>query len=289
MSDEAKQRRESRYRINRWVDDLRLSDATGDERIGAVEDRLKVEADETAIEVLKVCLAIEHTEQGNEAVADALWREVLSEVDYWYRKLTRTNRRAFDKNIRAIEDRIRANPDAPEVDELYRCLSDQYSAHGDFAAAEAINLELAERHPDDPLPLNSVATNKLSFLNQPEEAMDVINRALEVAHRTGELRRYTLGNKARIALDLKRYDIVEGVLKEIMQLKIDPDVPDIGRERDFFDRLPPDSIDPEIARQYNEYCLAVGLQPRPLVGDKRFPPDEPPEWTDPEEGFDPGR
>jgi len=287
MSDEAKQRRESRYRINRWVDDLRLSDATGDERIGAVEDRLKVEADETAIEVLKVCLAIEHTEQGNEAVADALWREVLSEVDYWYRKLTRTNRRAFDKNIRAIEDRIRANPDAPEVDELYRCLSDQYSAHGDFAAAEAINLELAKRHPDDPLPLNSVATNKLSFLNQPEEAMDVINRALEVAHRTGEFRRYTLGNKARIALGLKRYDIVEGVLKEIMELKIDPELPDIGRERDFFDRLPPDSIDPDTARQYNEYCLAVGLRPRPP--DKRGHPEEPPEWSEPEEGFDPGR
>ena len=140
---------------------------------------------------------------------------MLTEVEYWYRKLTRANRTASDKNITAIEERIRANPDAPEVDELYRCLSDQYSAHGDFAAAEAINLELAKRHPDDPLPLNSVATNKLSFLNQPEEAMDVINRALEVAHRTGELRRYTLGNKARIALDLKRYDIVEGVLRVV--------------------------------------------------------------------------
>ena len=77
--------------------------------------------------------------------------------------------------------------------------------------------------------------------------MEVIDRALEVARRTGTLRRYTLGNKARIALDLKRYDIVEDVLKEIMELKIDPELPDIGRERDFFDRLPPNSIDPDVS------------------------------------------
>jgi len=287
MNDTAKQQREVHYRINRWVDDLRLSDATGDERVRAMENRLEAETDETAVRVLKVSLAIEHTEQGNEAAADAVWREVLPEVDYWYRNLTRTNRTASDKNIKAIEERIRAKPDAPEVDESYSYLSDQYSFHGDFATAETIKLQLANRHPDNPLPLNTVAFNKLHFRDQPEEAMEVINRALEVAHRTGELRRYTLGNKARIALGLKRYDIVEDVLKEIMQLKIDPDVPDIGRERDFFDRLPPDSIDPDIARQYNEYCLAVGLRPRPP--DKRGHPEEPPEWSDPEEGFDPDR
>ena len=133
---------------------------------------------------------------------------------------------------------------------------------GDYVAAEAIERLLADKHPDDLLPLNSLAFNKCSLQDQPEEAMPIINRALEVARRTGTLQRYTLDNKARIALDLKRYDIVEDVLKEIMELKIDPELPDIGRERDFFDRLPPDSIDPEVARQYNEYCLAVGLQPR---------------------------
>jgi hypothetical protein len=157
MSETTKQRRELRYRIVRWVDDLRQFDATDDERIRAIEDRLKVEADETAVEVLKVALAIEHTEQGNEAAAGALWREVPPEVDYWHRKLTRSNRMAFDKNIKAIEDRIRAKPDAPEVDELYTYLSHQYSHHGDYAAGDVINLQLADRHPDDPLPLSVVS------------------------------------------------------------------------------------------------------------------------------------
>jgi tetratricopeptide (TPR) repeat protein len=264
MSEMAKQQRELRYEIRRWIDNLRLSDAVDDDRVRAIEDRIKVETDETAVHLLKTALAREYTEQGNETAADTLDRELLPEVDYWYQKLTRKNRMAFDKNIKAIEDRIRARPDAPEVDELYRYLSDQYSHRGDYAAAEAIDLQLADRHPDDPLPLNSAATNKCSLQDQPEEAMELIERALEVAHRTGELRRYTLGNKARIALELKRFDIVESVLKDIMQLKIDPEVPDIGRERDFFDRLPPGSIDPDVARQYDEYCLAVGLQPRKL-------------------------
>ena len=100
-------------------------------------------------------------------------REVLPEVDYWYRKLTRTNRTAFDKNIKAIEDRIRAKARCARGGSSYTTyLSDQYSSHGDFAAAEAINLQLADRHPDDPLPLNSVAFNKASLQDQPEEAME---------------------------------------------------------------------------------------------------------------------
>jgi tetratricopeptide (TPR) repeat protein len=249
--------------LSRWRDELRLSDATDDDVIRAIKDRIEVETDQDVIHLLKYALADEFDGLGDESASDALHRELLPEVVDWYRKLRRTNRTAFDKNIKAIEDRIRANPEADEVDDLYRYLAGEYSAAGDYTAAEAIERRLADKNPDDPLPLNTLAFNKCSLQKQPEEAMQLVNRALEVAHRTGEFRRYTLGNKARIALDLKRYDIVEGALKEIMQLKVDLDVtPDIGRERDFFDRLPPDSIDPEVARQYNEYCLAVGLQPR---------------------------
>jgi tetratricopeptide (TPR) repeat protein len=246
---------------SRWLDELRRS-AAGDEIVRAIEGRLKVETDPRTANMLKYVLARECTKQGNQAAADELYRELLSEVEYWYKNLRRTNHRAHGKIIKTIEDRIRANPDAPEIDDLYRMLASEYSSLGDFAAAERIERRLADKHPDDPLPLNTLASNKCSLQDQPEEAMVLINRALEVARRTGEFRRYTLGNKARIALALERYDIVEAVLREIMQLKIDPEVADIGRERDFFDRVPPGSIDPGVARQYDEYCLAVGLHKR---------------------------
>ena len=205
--------------LSRWRDELLQSDATDDDVIRAIKDRIAVETDEKAIHFLKSTLTDVLAKLGDESASDALYRELLPEVEDWYRKLRRTHGRAFGKSIKAIEDRIRANPETDEVDDLYRYLSGEYSAIGDHVAAEAVERRLADKHPDDPLPLNSLAFNKCSLQHQPEEAMQLINRALEVAHRTGELRRYTLGHKARIALDLKRYDIVEGVLKEIMQLK----------------------------------------------------------------------
>jgi len=247
-----------RAEIHRWADDLRRSGATGDARIRTIEERIKAETDEIALDALKFALRLEYEDKGEDAAVDALDRELLSEVEYWYQKLTQANRSDYRKNIGPIEDKIRAKPDAPEVDQLYNYLAEQVSLTGDYARAETIYLQLAERHPDDPLPLNRAAFNKYALQEQPEAAMPIIERALEVSYRTGEHRRYILGTKARIALELKRYDVVESVLSEIMRLKMDSDIPDVKCERDFFDRLPPDSIDPEVARRYEAFCLAAG-------------------------------
>ena len=76
-----------------------------------------------------------------------------------------------------------------------------------------------------------------------------------------ELNLYTLVGSKLTIRELARRMIVRSS-NLATNILIELVTPDIGRERDFFDRLPPDSIDPEVARQYNEYCLAVGLQPR---------------------------
>src|SRR3954454_19304577 len=170
--------------ISHWLDELRLSNATEVEIIHSIEGRIKVETDETAIHLLKSNLAREYNKQANETAADSLYREFLPEVDDWYRKLRRTNGTAHDKTTKAIEDRIRAHPHAPEIDDLYQMLAGEYSALGNFAAAERIEWRLADKNPDDPLPLNALASNKCSLQDQPEEAMALINRALEVAQRT---------------------------------------------------------------------------------------------------------
>jgi len=61
--------------IARWIDELRLSDASDDEIIRAIEGRIETEADLTTVDVLKRALAREHSEQGNEAAADMLYRD----------------------------------------------------------------------------------------------------------------------------------------------------------------------------------------------------------------------
>src|SRR4051794_31713110 len=90
--------------ISRWLDELRLSNAPDNEIIRAIEDRIKLETNGTAIYFLKSNLAREHTKQGNEAAADELYSELLPEVEYWYRNLYRTNRTAHDKTVKAIEE-----------------------------------------------------------------------------------------------------------------------------------------------------------------------------------------
>src|SRR5262249_30838363 len=126
--------------------------------------------------------------------------------------------------------------------------------------SEALLLRMFRDDPNDPLPMITLADQKLYHEERPQAAMPFIERALEAARRSGDFQRQALGTKARIALALERYDVVEGVLKDIMSLKISPDCIDVGREVDFLRRVPPGSIDPEVARQYDEYWRAA--QPR---------------------------
>jgi hypothetical protein len=86
-----------------------------------------------------------------------------------------------------------------------------------------------------------------------------------------------LGTKARIALRLRDYRLVEDVLKQIMQLQFARENADIGAERDFLDALPPHSIDPAVARQYHEYCHS---RRKPAHTDDPEYPGELPEWDE---------
>ncbi len=113
----------------------------------------------------------------------------------------------------------------------------------------------------------------LYWLDDPEEALRCIDRALERAYRTESFRRESLGVKARILLQLGRGEQLTPVLEEIMSLKIIKGDPDIGRERDFVDRAPPGLLPQDVVDRYNQF--------RPKrAGDTRS--DEPPEYEPPE-------
>jgi len=130
--------------------------------------------------------------------------------------------------------------------------------------AEAVFLADFEAGPENPQPLILLATQKLQWEEQPEAAMPVIERAVEVALRVGMWRRHALGEKARVALALDRPAIVEDVLRQLMGLTFTRGNADCGVERDFLDRLPPGSIDADVARAYDEYCRERGALPKAL-------------------------
>lgn len=119
-------------------------------------------------------------------------------------------------------------------------------------AIEVLDLEL-NRAPDDVRSAISKANLYLTALDQPEQALEWIEVALDRARRTGFFRREALGDKARILLKLLRGDELSDVLEEIMSVQIAPGIPDIGRERDFVDRAPPGLIRKNVLERYNEF------------------------------------
>jgi tetratricopeptide (TPR) repeat protein len=242
-----------RDEIFRWRDELRRS-ATGDDVIRAIEGRLRAERDPIKLRLLRFALAQEHDAQGDKAAADAIYGEDPQDAAHrWYENLRRTH--TSTQIIEALQDRIRNNVDGAAARwELNWTLASEYCDRGDHAAAEAIYRRIFDDDPDDPLPLIRLSEQKLYYEAAPEEAMGLIDIALSSAYRSGDFRRHALAVKARIALQLKQYKAVEDVLKAIMQLEFNPESVDIGRERDILDRLPPGTIDEEIARRYDQYC-----------------------------------
>lgn len=136
--------------------------------------------------------------------------------------------------------------------------------------------EMIARNPDDVVFLLSKARVYSFYLDAPEEALKWIDVALARAYRTGAWVRDALGDKARLLVDLRRGEELGQVLEQIMSHKVQRDLPDIGRERDFVDRAPPGLIAADILARYDSFCPKRG-------GDT---PHEPPEFDEPEFGPD---
>jgi uncharacterized protein DUF6968/uncharacterized protein DUF3658 len=246
---------ESFNELARWWDTLRLT-SDGDAVIRAIEDRIGQESGERR-RILHRFLYQEYRAQGREDAARAIrGLDVLEPLHRWYEQWRREGRDA--DIIPALEERIHHEVDAERVDALRFLLASEHRRRGNYAAAEAVQLADIAAHPDEPMPLIILAEQKLFYEENPQAARPIIDRAIEVAMRAGTFRRHALADKARIALALNDFAAVEEVLRRIMALTFTRGNADIGVERDFFDRLPPGSIDPQVARAYEEYCRARG-------------------------------
>jgi hypothetical protein len=181
-------------------------------------------------------------------IADVGQREIY----HWYMDLERA-RGPGSNLIDDVEERIRQESDQRKLRALKLLLATEYAFHGRNVDAEVTHHDLCREWSDDPFPLISLAEQKLHYENKPEAAMAIVDKAIEVALRSGNFRRYALGVKARIGLQLGAHGLVEGVLRQLLQLKFDPGNLDCGIERDFFDRLPAGAIDEELARQFDDY------------------------------------
>jgi tetratricopeptide (TPR) repeat protein len=164
--------------------------------------------------------------KGANALLPALQQRALTETD---RDKLRALRLALAHELGLIDRLI-------EAEKLYRTIHDEF--------------------PDDPMPLICLASNKHYAEGDAQSALTIINDAIEIAHRSGTFRRFALGAKARIAHELKRYDLIEDVLRQLLDLKFSKNNFDCAVERDFFDRLPSGVIDKELYRRFDERFLS---------------------------------
>jgi Protein of unknown function len=247
---------ESFNELEQWWDTVRLT-SDGDAGIRAIEDRIAQETDPERRQILHRFLYQEYVAQGRQEAADAIrGLDPIEPLIRWYEEWRRDS---HDVDIvPALEERIRTETDAARLRHLRFLLASEHQQRGDYAAAEAVHLADIAANPDEPMPLIFLAGQKLYQEEKPEAALPIIDRAIEVAMRTGMFRRHALATKARIALALNDHAAVEDVLLRIMALTFTRGNADIGVERDFFDRLPPGSIDPQVATAYEEYCRARG-------------------------------
>jgi hypothetical protein len=242
--------------IDQWRDELRRSHS-GSAVVRAIEERLARETDPTAQEILNHFLGQEHVALGNIDAANAVRRRHPADEVYRWRDEWLESGPEIDL-VAALEQKIANERHPKRLHALRSLLAQEQRVRRNYLASEAVYLADFDAAPDEPHPLIFLAQQKLYDEERPEDAMSIIDRAVDVAMRSGVWRREALGVKARIALELAVYPVVEDVLRQIMQLVFTRGNPDVGAERDFFDRLPPGSVDPDVAHAYDEYCRARG-------------------------------
>jgi tetratricopeptide (TPR) repeat protein len=253
---------ESFNEIDRWYQEMRQTHF-GEDMVHALEKRIEAEANDERLRILNWFLYDEYKAQGNEAAAHAVrCRDPEMEIHDWHYEWIK-NPPEIDI-IPVLEDRIRGETHPSRLHALRFHLASAHATRGNYAAAEAVFQADFEADPENPQPLIFLAGQKLREEEQPAAAMRIIERAVEVALRVGMWRRHALGEKARAALALDRPAVVEEVLRQLLALTFTRGNADCEVERDFLDRLPPGSVDPDVAQAYDDYCRERGVLPKAL-------------------------
>jgi tetratricopeptide (TPR) repeat protein len=184
---------ESFNEIDRWCQELRRTHV-GEDIVRALEERIEAESDPDRLHILNWFLAGEYEAQGNEAAAESVRRrDPVEEIYLWHQEWQQSQP---DMDIiPAIEDRIRRESHPSRLHVLRYLLADAHRDRGNYAASEAAFLADFDADPEKPQPLIFLASQKLYDEEQPEAAMPVIDRAVDVALRFGMFRRNALGSK----------------------------------------------------------------------------------------------
>src|SRR5262245_51084564 len=180
--------------LERWHNDLRQMLSARD-LIRSLEVAIERESNPERLRILNIFLARQHLAQGNEAAADAIrYNDPLEKVHRWHAEWRNANPGA--DIIPILEGNLCHETDPIKRGELYHLLAEGYRDKRDYASAAKIRIRECNERPNEPMPLILLASQKFFDEGQPQEAMRIIQRAVEVALQEGTYRRLALGMKA---------------------------------------------------------------------------------------------
>jgi hypothetical protein len=123
--------------------------------------------------------------------------------------------------------------------------------------ALAVIHKMIELAPEDPLNWSRLAAWHFyphgfydAGLEHLEPALRAIDTAVSKARPSGYLLRYCLNDRCRIAVAMKRYDLLEETMREILAIPPRRGVPDIRIEDDFLQRVPEGAVDMRLLADY---------------------------------------
>lgn len=181
--------------------------------------------------------AVDHFVQ--EAIKPLMWRKAWSD--------------AIARLRQELEQEARVGRRLVLMSHLNHCLI----GAGRDDDALAVIQEMIGLAPDDPLNWTRLAGWHFychGFYNaRPadlEQALRSIDIGIAKARASGYLLRYCLNERCRIAVAMKRFDLLEETMRDILAIPPRPGVPDIRIEEDFLRFVPEGNIETQLLADY---------------------------------------
>jgi hypothetical protein len=132
-------------------------------------------------------------------------------------------------------------------------LSRQYVMSKEYDVARDILEEITQLRPKSEMAFSNLASHYFYVSDQPEKALKVILTAEKLSLQSGNFRRHVLAQKARIALALDDYVLLNDTLNLIAELVVHKGQRDVRKERDFFDQADIKLLPYETVKKFQNY------------------------------------
>ena len=136
--------------------------------------------------------------------------------------------------------------------QLFNLLGMEYARLDDITGHIDVFERAVREFPSEPFMWTSLARSYSYRDHDLPRALQIIDKAVEVARKTGQFRRQVLHSKARLLRDAKDFQGLERCILEIIHEPRSVTA-DVTKEDDFLRNLPPGVISEDVLKSYSEF------------------------------------